>query len=165
MSERYQSAFPESNEKRLKGFFGGVSLDKTSFARLMLKWLPFKEGYVLSLDGTNWSIGCYELTILMLAVCDKGIAFPLLGQQLDKKGKSNTREGLELIDRLLQVIPERKIDALVAASEFIGKAWFKGLKQRKLALVMRLKSHTLIGSKGKPKLACKRYSYLAKGET
>lgn len=157
--------FPESNEKRLKRFFGQVSLDKTSFARLMLKLIPLKEGYVLSLDRTNWSIGCCEVNILMLAVCYKGIAFPVLWQRLDKKGNSNTRERLDLIDKLLGILPAENIEALVADREFIGKAWFKGLKQRKLAFVMRLKNNTRIGSKAKNKPASKRYSYLAKGES
>jgi hypothetical protein len=157
--------FPESNEKRLKRFFGQVSLDKTSFARLMLKLLPSSDSYVLSLDRTNWSIGGFEVNILMLAVCYKGIAFPLVWKLLDKKGNSNTRERLDLIDTLLKVLPASKIDVLVADREFIGKTWFKGLKQRKLAFVMRLKNNTRIGSKGRDTLATKRYSYLTKGET
>lgn len=156
--------FPESNEKRLKRFFKQVSLDKTSFAKLMLRLLPEFDYYVLSLDRTNWSIGCFEVNILMIAVCYKGIAFPLMWQLLDKKGNSNTRERLDLLDKLLKVLPAGKIDALVADREFIGKTWFKGLKQRKLAFVMRLKNNTLIGSKGSNKPASARYNYLAKGE-
>ena len=159
------AVFPESNEKRLKRFFGQVSLDKTSFAHLMLKLLPLSEGYVLSLDRTNWSLGKWEINILMLAVCYKGIAFPLLWQRLDKKGNSNTRERLALVDKLLEILPAEKIEALAADREFIGKAWFKGLKQRKLAFVMRLKNNTRIGSKGKDKPASKRYNHLGKGET
>jgi hypothetical protein len=157
--------FPESNEKRLKCFFGGVSLDKASFARLMLRLLAPSEGYVLSLDRTNWSVGSFEINILMLAVCYKGIAFPLVWQLLDKTGNSNTRERLELIDTLLKVLPASKIEAIVADREFIGKTWFKGLKQRKLAFVMRLKNNTRIGSKARDIAASKRYSYLTKGET
>ena len=159
------AVFPESNEKRLRRFFGEVNLDKTSFAGLMLKWLPVKEAYVLSLDRTNWSLGCWEINILMLAVCYKGIAFPLLWQRVDKKGNSNTRERLALIDKLLGILPVDKIEALVADREFIGKAWFKGLKQRKLCFIMRLKNNTRIGSKAKNTPSSKRYAYLAQGES
>jgi hypothetical protein len=159
------SVFPESNEKRLKRFFRRIRLDKTSFTKLMLKLIPHSESYVLSLDRTNWAIGCCEVNILMLAVCYKGIAFPLRWQRLDKKGNSNTRERLALLDALLKLLPASKIEALVADREFIGKAWFKGLKQRKLAFIMRLKNNTRIGSKGSNKSAVKRYSYLAKGQT
>lgn len=159
------TVFPESNEKRLKRFFGQVSLNKPSFAKLMLRLLPASQGYVLSLDRTNWTIGSFEVNILMIAVCYKGIAFPLAWQLLDKKGNSHTRERLNLIDALLKVLPANKIEALVADREFIGKAWFKGLKQRKLTFVMRLKNNTCIGSKASNKSAAMRYSYLAKAQT
>ena len=157
--------FPESNEKRLKRFFRQVSLDKTSFARLMLKLIPLNERYVLSLDRTNWSIGRCELNILMLAVCYQGIAFPLVWQRLDKKGNSNSGERLDLIDVLLGVLPADKIEAVVADREFVGKAWFKGLRQRRLAFVMRLKNNTRIVSEGRIKSVTARYDYLAKGQS
>lgn len=158
------TVFPESNEKRLKRFFGQVSLNKPSFAKLMLRLLPASQGYVLSLDRTNWTIGSFEVNILMIAVCHKGIAFPVVWRLLDKKGNSHTRERLDLIDALLKVLPANKIEALVADREFIGKAWFEGLKKRKLCFIMRLRNNTRIGSKGKDKPASKRYDYLAKGE-
>jgi hypothetical protein len=159
------SVFPESNEKRLKRFFKQISLDKMSFVGLMLSLLPHQESYVLSLDRTNWALGGVEINILMLAVCYKGIAFPLLWQRLDKKGNSNTRERLNLLDALLKLLPAHKIEALVADREFIGKAWFKGLKKRELTFVMRLRNNTRIGSKGSNKPAGKRYGYLAKGQS
>lgn len=157
--------FPESNLRRLERFFKQVSLDQLNYARLMLTLLPVKSGYVLSLDRTNWSLGCCEINILMLGVCHKGIAFPLLWQRMNKKGNSNTRERLDLIDMLLQILPASKIDALVADREFIGKIWFRGLRQRKLSFVMRIKNNSRIGSKGRDTLASKRYRHLAKGET
>jgi hypothetical protein len=159
------SVYPESNEKRLKRFFAEVSLDKPSFAKLMLKLLPESDSYVLSLDRTNWKIGSFNINILMLGICHKGIAFPLLWALLDKRGNSNTRERLDLLDELLQVLPAAKIEAIVADREFIGKTWFKGLKKRKLSFVMRLKNNTIIGSKAKDKPASLRYKHLVKGET
>ena len=159
------TVFLESNEKRLKRFFRQISLNQESFARLMLKLIPASEGYIVSLDRTNWQVGCFNINILMLGVCYQGIAFPLLWQLLDKKGNSKTRERLALIDKLLKILPERKIEALVADREFIGKAWFKGLKKRKLCFIMRLRNNTRIGSKGLNKPASKRFDYLAKGET
>ncbi len=157
--------FPESNEKRLKRFFGEVSLEKTSFARLMLKLIPYSESYTLSLDRTNWAVGGIEVNLLMIAVCHKGLAFPLLWQRLDKNGNSNTRERLALLDTLLQFLSATKIDALVADRGFIGKAWFEGLKQRMLCFIMRLRNNTLIGSKGSYKSVAKRYGYLARRKT
>ncbi len=159
------SVYPESNEKRLKRFFAEVSLDKASFAKLMLKLLPQADAYVLSLDRTNWQIGSFKINILMLGICHKGIAFPLLWTLLDKRGNSNTKERLDLLDELLTIVPASKIEAIVADREFIGKTWLKGLKKRKLSFVMRLKNNTIIGSKAKDKAASLRYKHLAKGET
>ena len=85
-------------------------------------------------------------------------------QLLAKKGNSNTRERLELLDALLKILPAAKIEALLADREFIGKAWFKGLKKRKLSFVMRLKNNTLIGYKGSHKPASQRYKHLSQGE-
>lgn len=157
--------YPESNEKRLKRFFSKVSLDKTSFLKLMLKLLPKQDAYVLSLDRTNWKLGSFNINILMLGVCRKGIAFPLVWTLLDKRGNSNTRERLALLDTLLQHLPASKIEAIVADREFIGKTWFEGLKKRKLSFVMRLKNNTLIGSKAHNKVASLRYKHLTRGET
>lgn len=157
--------FPESNEKRLKRFFGQISLDKTSFAKLILKLLPSDEGYVLSLDRTNWKIGCVNINILMLGICYKGIAIPLAWKLLDKRGNSSTKERLDLIDDVLSYLPASAIESIVADREFIGKTWFKGLKQRQLCFVMRLRNDTIIGSKAKHLAACKRYAHLAKGQT
>jgi len=156
---------PESNEKRLKRFFGEVCLRKKDFAAFMLKLIPKSEKYVLSLDRTNWQIGQKDINIMMIAVCHKGIAFPLLWTLLDKQGNSKTRERLDLLDQLLKVLPATKIDVLVADREFIGKLWFKGLRKRKLSFVMRLRNNTIITSKGSKKSATHRYNHLKVAET
>ena len=72
-------ALPESNEKRIKRFFGAVKLEGESFARLMLALLPIKERWVLTLDRTTWELGSVCINILMLGVAYKGLAFPLCG--------------------------------------------------------------------------------------
>ena len=48
---------PESNEKRIKRFFGEVKLAGKSFAMLMLALLPVKDKLVLTLDRTTWELG------------------------------------------------------------------------------------------------------------
>jgi len=152
--------FPESNEKRLKRFFQQISLSKTDFAKLMLKLIPHSGKHIVSLDRTNWQIGNSNINIMMLAVCHKGIAFPLIWTLLDKKGNSKTRERLDLLDELLKILPAIKIEVIVADREFIGKLWFKGLRKRKVSFVMRIKNDTLIASKGSKKSVKHRYNHL-----
>ena len=151
---------PESNEKRIKRFFGEVELEGKSFATLMLALLPVKDKLVLTLDRTSWELGACCINILMLGVAYKGLAFPLLWMMLDKKGNSDTRERLALLDSLLTRVDAERIEAVVADREFTGKDWFQGLKERKLGFVMRVRNNTVIGSKGRTRQAKQRYDYL-----
>lgn len=63
-------------------------------------------------------------------------------------GNSSTAERLALIDELLKLVSPGKIEALVADREFVGEAWFKGLKARHVRFIMRIKGNTRITSEG-----------------
>jgi hypothetical protein len=151
---------PESNEKRIKRFFAEVNLESKGFTSLMLALLPVKDKLVLTLDRTTWELGSNCVNILLLGAAYKGLAFPLLWVFLDKKGNSDTAERLALLDTLLTLVQAEHIEAVVADREFTGKDWFKGLRERQLLFVMRVRNNTLIGSKGKTRSAQKRYDYL-----
>lgn len=155
---------PESNEKRVKRFFGEVELAGKRFAALMLALLPVKDKLVLTLDRTTWELGSNCTNILLLGAAYKGLAFPLLWVLLDKKGNSDTAERLALLDTLLTLVKAERIEAVVADREFTGKRWFQGLKQRQLIFVMRVRNNTRIGSKGIARSAQKRYDYLSAQE-
>jgi hypothetical protein len=156
---------PESNEKRVKRFFGQVELEGKGFAGLMLALLPVKDKLVLTLDRTTWEFGSRCINILLLGAAYKGLAFPLLWVFLDKKGNSDTEERLALLDTLLKLVEAERIEAVVADREFTGKNWFQGLKERRLVFVMRVRNNTLIGSKGMVRSAKQRYVYLKVQET
>ncbi len=151
---------PEFNEKRVKRFFSEVKLEGKNFATLILALLPAQEKLVLTLDRTNWQLGSAHINILMLGIAYKGLALPLLWVLLDKKGNSDTRERLALLDTLLTLVEAERTEAVVADREFSGKCWFKGLRKRKLVFVMRVRNNTLIGSKGRTRSAKQRYDYL-----
>ena len=169
---------PESNEKRIKRFFGKVELEGQSFASLILALLPVKDKLVLTLDRTTWELGSNCVNILLLGVAYKGLAFPLLWVLLDKKGnvldrtappgpvRSDTAERLALLDTLLALVKAERIEAIVADREFTGKTWFQGLKQRRLVFVMRVRNNTLISSKARTRSAQaqQRYDYLTTQE-
>ena len=106
------AVYPESNDKRLKRFFSEIKLDKSSYGKLVLKLLPQARSYVLSLDRTNWQVGCININILMLGICYKGIAIPLAWKLLDKQGNSSTRERLDLLDEVLAYLAVSNIDGL-----------------------------------------------------
>lgn len=155
---------PESNEKRVKRFFGEVELEGKRLAELMLALLPVKDKLVLTLARTSWELGSNCVNILLLGAAYKGLAFPLLWVFLDKKGNSDTAERLALLDTLLTLVKAERVEAVVADREFTGKAWFQGLKERRLVFVMRVRNNTRIGSKGVARSAQKRYDYLGTQE-
>jgi hypothetical protein len=105
-------------------------------------------------------LGSNCTNILLLGAAYKGLAFPLLWVFLDKKGNSDTRERLALLDTLLTLVKAERIEAVVADREFTGKRWFQRLKERRLIFVMRVRNNTLIGSKGIARSAKGRYDYL-----
>ena len=152
-----------SNEKRIKRFFSEVTIEGEWLAKCVLAWLP-QGPYLLTLDRTNWKLGNVDINILMLGVAYKGMAFPLLWTVLPHAGNSNTAERLALIDRLLEILGHKDIEALVADREFTGEDWFKGLKERRISFVMRLRNNTLIGHKGRNKRASERYKNVKEGE-
>ena len=150
----------ESNERRIKRFFREVEVEGEGFAKLMLALLPEKNQLVLTLDRTTWELGVLCINILVLGVAYKGLAFPLLWTLLDKKGNSDTEERLALIDRVLTLVDARNIEAIVADREFTGKNWFKGLRERQLVFIMRVRNNTRVESKARTRSAKQRYEHL-----
>lgn len=95
-------AKPESSYRRIKRFFGEVSLDKTAVARFVLSFLP-PPSYTLCVDRTNWRFGSVDINILVIAVAHQGVAFPLVWCSLEKKGNSSSEERIDLLADLLNL--------------------------------------------------------------
>src|SRR5205085_12303579 len=87
------TAFPgtaemESHYKRLQRFFKQVDIKPSLIATFVVTFLPY-ETYTLSMDRTNWMLGCFHINFLVLSVVHEGIAFPILCLFLPTKGSSN----------------------------------------------------------------------------
>jgi len=106
--------------------------------------LPKKEDFVITIDRTNWQFGKIDINILVAGIVYKGIAFPIVWMLLDKKGNSNTKERKVLLKRLFQFIGKGHVKAITADREFIGKAWFKWLKDNNIAFYIRVKDNALV---------------------
>ncbi len=137
----------ESNERRLRRFLACFEFDQEVIARLIVALIPQKDNLVISIDRTNWQFGKTKINILMAAVAYKGIAIPVAWSLLDKQDNSSTKERIDLMDRLLKVIPSAKIKAVVADREFIGNKWFSYLLGAQLRFVIRIKRDAQVGSK------------------
>ncbi|SMG64422.1 [weak similarity to] transposase METH_orf 1, partial [methanotrophic bacterial endosymbiont of Bathymodiolus sp.] len=79
----------------------------------------------LTLDRANWKWGTKDINILRLAVAYKGAAIPIYWLLLNKKGNSNTRERIALMQRFIKQFGKKHIVAVLADREFIGEAWLK----------------------------------------
>ena len=142
-----------STYRRIQRFFAHFDFDHAAWARLVLKLLPIKGDFVLSIDRTNWRFGSQDINILMAGIVYKGTAYPLLWMLLPKKGNSNTKERAELITSLLRLIPASLIRAVVADREFIGKAWFKTFDDEGLPYYIRIRENARVHYRGRSKSA------------
>ncbi len=96
-----RGAKPASNERRIQRFMSGHALDFVSFGHFLLHLVPRRDNFIVSMDRTNWKFGQTDMNVLMIAICYKGIAYPILWQLLPKAGNSNTAERKALMERFL----------------------------------------------------------------
>lgn len=128
----------ESHYRRLQRFFQHVEFQAALIAQLVVSFLPYST-YTLALDRTNWMLGCFPINFLVLSVVHQGTAFPIFWSFLPKKGSSNTKERIALLNRFLATFGAHKIDCLLADREFIGEKWFAYLKAHHIRFRIRIK--------------------------
>src|SRR5256886_15617772 len=104
----------------------------------VVSFLPYTT-YTLSLDRTNWMLGCFPINFLVLSVVHQGIAFPIFWLFLPKQGNSNTQERMHLLNQFLEVFGAHKMDCLLSDREFIGEKWFAYLQQHRIRFRIRIK--------------------------
>jgi Transposase DDE domain len=131
-------AEPESHYRRIQRFFQHIEIKPALIAHVVVAFLPYTT-YTVALDRTTWMLGCFPMNFLVLSVVHQGIAFPIFWTLLPKKGNSNTKERIELLNRFIAVFGTYKIDCLLADREFIGKEWFAYLKAHHIRFHIRIK--------------------------
>lgn len=112
-------AKPDSHYKRCQRFLRHFDLPFAELARLVIKLLGLSPPFVISIDRTNWYLGETPLNILMLSLVYEGIAFPLLWTVLEKKGCSDTRERIRLVENYVRLFGKDSISFVTADREFI----------------------------------------------
>jgi hypothetical protein len=103
-----------SSLRRIQRFIADYQLDKDLMARLIFSLLPHEPPYTVSIDRTNRKFGSTDINISVLAICCKGIAFPLLFKLMPKGGNSGTKERIELMNRYIRLFGKKTIDCPVA---------------------------------------------------
>ena len=113
--------------RRIQRFFAEFDLDRDLIARVIFRLLPIKGPFCLAIDRTNWQFGSTDINIFMLAVVHDGVAYPLLFSILPKKGTSNTKERIELVQRYVRLFGAESIDCLLADRDNVQgneECWF-----------------------------------------
>jgi len=138
-------ALHSSKVKQLHRFFKNIRLPEDVLARFILSFADPMERLWLVIDRTNWRLGKTEINILLVAVILNGQALPLMWTLLPHGGSSSAAVRNALMERVLQVLPAKRIAGLLGDREFIGKKWFKFLNKAKVAPYIRLKGNTKVG--------------------
>jgi hypothetical protein len=140
-----------SNLRRIQRFFAKFDLCGDLIARILFKMLPLAGPFRLTLDRTNWKYGKHNINILLLGIIYKGLSVPILWVFLgDKRGNSNQKERIALLQRFINLFGRASMASLTADREFIGEEWWKFLIDHKIQFAIRMRENmqVFVPSKG-----------------
>ena len=135
------TASAESSMRRIQRFMADFDLPMKLISGFIFGLLPEKKNLVLVLDRTNWKFGKSNINILMLGICYKNMAIPIMFKMLDKRGNSDTLERIELMKNFMHWFGKDCIDCLLADREFIGQDWLCFLNKNKIAYHIRSRNN------------------------
>jgi hypothetical protein len=139
------AAKPASNETRIQNFFRDVTLDYSSFIRLIIHLLPATGKLRLCLDRTEWDFGQCQVNILLVTVGAGAWHVPLYWELLDNRsGNSNAAQRIAVLEACVALLGRERIGLVLGDREFVGHSWLKWLKDNGLNFVMRLPKHHLL---------------------
>jgi len=100
-TENLSGAKNESCYRRFQNFFLQSRPSLTSIGGFILQKIPKPaEGWILSMDRTNWKYGKRHINILTLGIVINKIAVPIVWKvlpQKTKRGNSNTKQRIAII--------------------------------------------------------------------
>jgi len=135
---------PSSNYVRLIRFFK-VEEKRELIRSLVCLCICLLEGKskieYLTLDGTSWELGDKKVHLLTLCIVYEGVSIPIWWEELEKKGHSNFKERKRVIREASKTLNLSGL-VLLADREYIGRAWFNYLKNKKIGFIIRLKAKT-----------------------
>jgi len=135
------NASPESSMRRIQRFMASFDFTMRVVSGFIFRILPEKDNLILVIDRTNWQFGNSNINILMLGVCYKNMAIPLIFKMLDKKGVSDTTERISLVNTFIKWFGLDKIECLLADREFIGYKWLDFLNTNNIKYYIRIRNN------------------------
>ncbi len=155
----------DSNYKRLQRFFRKFELDYALIAQAVVNLMDIPQPWVLSVDRTEWSFGQTRFNLLVLGIVHNGVAFPVVWDALDKKGNSNSKERMDLIDSFYEIFPEAEVSYLTGDREFVGKEWLSYLLlEPKIPFCLRIRESDTIDNGKRQLRASIVFAHLKPGQ-
>lgn len=93
------------------------------------------------MDRTNWKFGKVNINILTVGIVYRGIAFPTAWKLLNKRGNSDWKERIEVVEKAIKMIGKTQIIGLLADREFVGEDWFAWLIEQNIPFWIRIKQN------------------------
>jgi hypothetical protein len=150
----------QSCYRRFQDFFLNFALPLPAIGRLIISKIPKPpQGWVLSMDRTNWKYGNRHINILVIGIVVNKVAIPIVWKvlpQRTKRGNSNTTQRISLLKQLLKILDARDVLVLTMDREFCGEKWLRWLDTQGIGYVLRVKSNTVIGNKNAGECASRR---------
>lgn len=154
-----------SSLRRIQRLIAECVIDTDLIAKLILKLIPVKGPYNLSMDRTNWKYSDTNINILTLGIIYEGMAFPIVYTLMDKRGNSNTAERIELVSRFRRLAGSNSINHLMADREFVGSEWLNYLNGCGIHYHIRIRENFYVTRHGNTFKSSWLFSDLKYGES
>ena len=141
-----------SNFKRIQRFIKGYDFCQRSFVQFA--WTQYGDQgqwIALSMDRTNWKFGRLNINILTIGISWRGTAIPLVWMLLNKRGQSNQKERIFLLERLLYHLTaeqQKRIRYLLMDREFTAKDWLTHLRTKSFSFIIRIRKDAKVRKPG-----------------
>ncbi|MDP0562513.1 MAG: transposase [Candidatus Endonucleobacter sp. (ex Gigantidas childressi)] len=133
----------------IKRFCADYGYSFEQLGELILSWLDM-DRFTLCMSRINWTHYPKNVNHLAVSIAWQGTSTLIVWECLDKKrGNSNTDERIAVMERVLNLIPIKRIDNLLADREFIGHEWLDWLRQNKLSCRILVKSNNVVAHRSK----------------
>jgi len=130
-----------SSLRRIQRFMAEYTLNSDLIARFVFALLPHKPPYTIAMDRTNWKFGETNINALVIAVVYDGLAFPVLYKLMDKRGNSQTKERIDMVNRFIRLFGRKALKNLVADREFVGGKWMEYLNFNNIEYHIRIRDN------------------------
>lgn len=134
----------ESHYKRAQRFLRFFELPFAEVAHLVARLFAPPAPWVVTMDRTDWYLGETPLNVLVLGIAHRGVSLPVLWAVLPKKGCSDTRERIELLEEFVALFGRASLRYLCADREFVSVGWFAYLCRERLPFRIRLRANTKV---------------------